>query len=320
MAPTAEQNRAGKSISLATILALASLGGAILMAGPAAAALHVDCRGTPRDAPTVILEAGAFGTSADWDLVEDDLAAHGRVCAYDRAGVGQSPPSERPADASAIADELAVLLDTQGETRPVILVGHSNGALYIETFAARWPGRVAGLVYVNGVGSDDLDHPVLLRALARERCLSRLVVDAARLGLARLAAPLVVKWEGLTGEAAARKKAFLERLSSLERARDEDVAILPSLATTRALGGSPPQIPTVVIVGQTWPDAPDAREWRAAEIAPAERARASWILEANGASHVSPLARDRAYVDAAVAWLASGVAEAEEGRAAEAKP
>lgn len=30
----------------------------------------VDCRGPKTDAPTVIREAGAFGASADWDLVQ----------------------------------------------------------------------------------------------------------------------------------------------------------------------------------------------------------------------------------------------------------
>jgi len=65
-------------------------------AGAAEAPLYVDCRGTPSTSPTVILEAGAFGTSADWDYVLDDLSAGGRVCAYDRAGIGRSP--DRPGD------------------------------------------------------------------------------------------------------------------------------------------------------------------------------------------------------------------------------
>ena len=87
-----------KTLSLAT--AIGGLAALLLALAPGAAdaasppsfpPLHVDCRGEGTASPTVILEAGAFGTSADWDFVLDDLAAEGRVCAYDRAGLGQSP-------------------------------------------------------------------------------------------------------------------------------------------------------------------------------------------------------------------------------------
>ena len=268
-------------------------------------ALFVDCRGTPTDSPTVILESGAFGTSADWDLVLNDLARGGRVCAYDRAGVGDSPPRAGHQDVTSIAQELAALLDALGETRPVILVGHSNGALYIETFAALWPKRVAGLVYVNGVTSNDAGDPVLLRYLAEERCLSDIAALAGDLGVAPLVAPTVVAAEGLPPDAARRKRRALSQAPRLRVARDEDRAIVPGLFTTRDLGGSPPQIPTVVIVGETRPDVFSSRTWRAAEVAPADRATRSWVLDAVGATHVSPLSRDRAYVVAAVDWLRS---------------
>lgn len=267
--------------------------------------LYVDCRGQPSASPTVILESGAFGTSADWEFVLADLAKGGRVCAYDRGGVGASPPRAGNGSVTAIAHELAGLLDSMGETRPVILVGHSNGALYIEAFAALWPSRVAGLVYVNGVTSNDLDDPALLRYLADERHLSDLAVDAADLGLAPAGAARMVKAEGLEGEAAARKIAALTNLRSLRVARDEDRAVVPGLTLTRELGASPPAIPTVVIVGTTRPDIFSSKAWRAAEIVPAQRARRSWILDAVGATHVSPLARDRAWIVAAVDRLRS---------------
>jgi pimeloyl-ACP methyl ester carboxylesterase len=267
--------------------------------------LHVDCRGAAGAAPTVILESGAFGTSADWDLVLDDLARGGRVCAYDRAGVGESPPRIGGEDVIAIATELATLLDDLGEGRPVILVGHSNGALYIETFAALWPQRVAGLVYVNGVTSNDTADPLLLADLNRERRLSKLAVDAAELGLAPLAAPSVVGAEGLPDAARRRKLKALSRPRRLRVARDEDEAIVPGLYVTARLGGSPQAVPTVTICG-----APDltvalADAWCAAEAVPAQRARQGWVLTAPGATHVSPLSRDRAYVVAAVDWLRS---------------
>ncbi len=290
---------------LAAALCTASLILTPAVRARSAPALFADCRGAPSASPTVILEAGAFGTSADWDRVLDDLASGGRVCAYDRAGLGSSPPSAGGLDVIARARDLARFLDQIGETRPVILVGHSNGALYVEAFARLWPSRVAGLVYVNGVGSDDADHPLLMDELAQERRESALAVAASRLGLTGLVEDALSE-PGLSPEAAARKRAAIACGPCLRVARDEDRLVAAGVMAVRALPGDVRSIPTVVIVGS--PEPPDWREprtWREAEIAPAQRAVHAWILEAQGASHVSPLARDRAYVDAAVAWLRS---------------
>lgn len=266
--------------------------------------LHIDCRGARTLAPTVILESGAFGTSADWDLVLDDLAKQGRVCAYDRAGVGASPPRAGGEDVVSIARELAGLLDTLGEADPVILVGHSNGALYAEAFAALWPAKVAGLVYVNGVTSNDLAEPLLVADLTRERRASNLAVTAARLGLAPLIGDALAGGEALPGAAAERKRRALSRPRRLRVARDEDRAIVPGLAVVAALGGSPSSIPTVSITSVA--EHPSALEaaWARAEAVPANHARSGWVLRLSGGTHTSPLGRDRAYVDAAVAWLA----------------
>jgi pimeloyl-ACP methyl ester carboxylesterase len=293
--------RLAMGLPAAVLFAGGLLASAWAEAGPD---LYVDCRGVPGPSPTVVLESGAFGTSADWDLVLDDLATGGRVCAYDRAGVGASPARAGAEDVTSIAHELADLLDSLGETRPVILVGHSNGALYVETFAALWPQRVAGLVYVNGVTSNDVSDPVLLADLNRERRLSNLAAIGGELGLEPLAASSMVGAQGLPAAARRRKLWALSRPRRLRVARDEDRAIVPGLYTTASLGGSPPTIPTVTIWGAD-PNDPLAQAWRRAEEVPAERAQRGWVLEAPGASHVSPLARDRAYVSAAVNWLRS---------------
>jgi pimeloyl-ACP methyl ester carboxylesterase len=301
------------AIGLLVALALAWASMAAAASGPLAAAapppgfppLHVDCRGERTTSPTVILEAGAFGTSADWDFVLDDLAKGGLVCAYDRAGLGQSPPRPGEKDVLTKAGELNSLLDQLGETRPVILVGHSNGALYVEAFASLWPEQVVGLVYVNGVGPDDLDDPRLLADLRAERRASDLAVTAGRLGLSPLVADRLLGQMGLGHEAAALKRRGLECVVCLKVARDEDRLIIPGLDAARRLGDATRHISTVVICGALYPDRPLAKAWRAAEVAPALRADRAWILDMPGATHVSPLTRDRAYVTAAVSWLRS---------------
>jgi pimeloyl-ACP methyl ester carboxylesterase len=284
---------------------LLSLVGGPVSADEVVGGLRVDCRGEPSASPTVILESGAFGTADDWAWVLDDLAKGGRVCAYDRAGVGESAPRAGGEEVVSIARELAGLLDQMGETRPVILVGHSNGALYAETFAALWPARVAGLVNVNGVTSNDLADPLLVRDLTRERRLSNLAATAGNLGLAPLGAASVVKAEDLPPDAAARKRSALSRPRKLRVARDEDREIVPGLSVAAGIGGSPPSIPTVSIYGGPDPGSPLAAAWRKAEAVPSEKATRGWTLEAIGATHVSPLARDRAYIVAAVNWLRS---------------
>lgn len=289
------------------VLAAALLAGCAGQAAPAsvqeAGRLFVDCRGQVSASPTVILESGAFGSAADWDLVLDDLARGGRACAYDRAGIGRSPPRSGGPGVIAIAQELEGLLEQIGERRPVILVGHSNGALYVETFAALWPGRVAGLVYVNGVNSDALDHPDLIDDLRTERRLASLAAFGGDVGLSAQVSNVLTRLSGFEGKGAERKRADLADRRTLRVARDEDWAVIDGLKVARGLGGSPRAIPTAVVAGSTDPDAALAQSWLAAEQAPARRADRRLIIEPPGSTHTSPLLRDRGYVVQAVDWL-----------------
>lgn len=264
---------------------------------------YIDCRGPRTTAPTVVLEAGAFGTSADWNRVLRDIARSGRVCAYDRLGLGASPDRRDTPTPEHIAADLAALLDRLGETRPIVLVGHSNGAFYAETFATLYPDRVAGVAYVDGVGTDDLDNPVVVSELQTEESRARFAAIGGRMGLARLVVGPMIDAIGLRGRAAAHKWEALTSPRHLAAARDEVLEILPGLRRIKDRGGPSRAIPTAVIVASQSPGDPVDEAWREAQIAPARRACQGWALDAVGASHVSPLGRDRSYVLAAVRWL-----------------
>jgi pimeloyl-ACP methyl ester carboxylesterase len=119
--------------------------------------LHLSCLGS--GSPTVILEAGASGTSAHWAWVQPAVAAATRVCAYDRAGMGWSDPGPEPRDAGQVAADLHTLLTNAGIDGPYLLAGHSFGGLFARAYAARYPDEVAGLVLV------DATHPDLWRRL-----------------------------------------------------------------------------------------------------------------------------------------------------------
>ena len=222
------------------LLALALL---ITAAAPLARAqegappIHVDCRGTRTASPTVILVAGAFGTSADWDYVLDDLAAGGRVCAYDRAGLGGSAPNALGATVLDKAEGIGRLLDQIGETGKVILVGHSNGALYAEAYARTHPDRVAGLVYINGVTTQARNDPRLIADLTSERRMAGLAVSAADVGLAPVVADRLVGQMTLRPPAAEAKRKSLTCKPCLVIARDEDRAMIPGLDAVASLDG-----------------------------------------------------------------------------------
>lgn len=106
--------------------------------------VHLYCTG--HGSPTVVI-TGA-GASFDWALVQPEVAAGTQVCAYDHSG---SVWSERgPPDAcSARVLELRNALHSAGVTGPLVLVGHSLGALVTRLYAATYPDQVAGVVIVD---------------------------------------------------------------------------------------------------------------------------------------------------------------------------
>jgi pimeloyl-ACP methyl ester carboxylesterase len=114
--------------------------------------LHIWCTGS--GAPSVVLETGLGGSSADWGFIQPEVARFARVCSYDRAGMGYSDPGPSPRTTRRIADELRELLDRSGVGGPVILVGASIGGLAARVFASAHAERLAGLVLVDASHED----------------------------------------------------------------------------------------------------------------------------------------------------------------------
>lgn len=114
--------------------------------------IQLDCRGA--GAPIVVFESGldALG-SLSWDAVHDDVAKTTRACAYSRAGLMWSDPSNRPFSSLNNAEDLHNALTAAGEKPPYVLVGHSLGGPYALAFTGRYGSDVAGLVFV------DASHP-----------------------------------------------------------------------------------------------------------------------------------------------------------------
>ena len=155
--------------------------------------LHLSCTGS--GSPTVVLEPGAGLMSSDMGWIAPAVARDTRVCVYDRAGRGWSDPADTTQDAAQIATDLHTLLQRGNAPGPYVLAGHSFGGLYALTYAARYPGEVAGMVLIDstapaaaaGPAPPATSPPGSYDPMGRAAAL---LSSTARFGLARLIASL----------------------------------------------------------------------------------------------------------------------------------
>ena len=135
-------------------------------------------------APTILLEAGAFGFAADFGALQPRLAAKGlRVLAYDRAGLGLSDAGPKPRDGLAVVSDLEALLSTAGEDGPFVLVGHSMAGLYLRIFAGRNPQKVAGIVLLDAATPEGVEVPQIRKFVGVFAQVSNLGPLGALLGV-----------------------------------------------------------------------------------------------------------------------------------------
>ena len=145
--------------------------------------LHINCVG--QGGPTVLLDAGSGGFSAQWVRVQREVSGTTRVCAYDRAGMGWSEMGPDPRDARQITGELHTLLGKGGIEGPYVLVGHSFGGMYMQTYAARYPDEVAGVALVDSSTDPDQfsQRPEAQDSNEPQKQTSAVVSQLVRLGV-----------------------------------------------------------------------------------------------------------------------------------------
>ena len=102
----------------------------------------------PGGTPALLFLSGGFGTAQNWSRVIRCLDEKYRTVRFDARARGKSG---RSADYSvqAAVDDIGRVIDATGIERP-ILVGWSHGATIAVRYAARHPGRVGGLVPIDG--------------------------------------------------------------------------------------------------------------------------------------------------------------------------
>src|SRR5215212_8888540 len=152
------------------------------MVGVRGYSLHIDCVGQGN--PTVVLDAGSGEMSADWVWVQREVSHTTRVCAYDRAGMGWSEMGPEPRDARRISGELHALLQGASIEGPYVLVGHSFGGLYMQTYAARYPDEVAGVSLVESSHPEQFSYrPVPRESYEPQKRIFAVASLLARIGV-----------------------------------------------------------------------------------------------------------------------------------------
>lgn len=119
--------------------------------------MHMYCTGS--GSPTLVLESGLGDDWTVWAKVQPTLSNTTQVCSYDRAGMGWSDEQSKDHDANTLADQLHALLQVAGIQKPIVLMGHSIAGIYIRAYTARYPGDVAGLIFLDA-SSPHEDKPV----------------------------------------------------------------------------------------------------------------------------------------------------------------
>ena len=234
--------------------------------------------------PTVLLEAGSFGTSADWAVLQGALSTHIRTFSYDRAGLGFSDPGPKPRDSRAISGDLQKLLWAAKEEGPLVLVGHSMAGVHMYSFALRYPEQVAGMVLVDATPPAALTDPHVInmvkafnRAVGFAPLGAQLFLNAAT---SRVLGDHIDVPEPAKSE---KRRAFSSPVHNYWAAREVHEWLTDG-EQVRALGELDREIPVAVVTA-----AGGGARWKALQAEPAHRSRSGYAVNVKAANHASLL-------------------------------
>jgi len=252
--------------------------------------LHLDCTGT--GSPTVVLENGLNEISPLWSAVTTQVSRTTRVCAYDRAGQGWSEDADGPQDGRAVATDLHALLARAGESGPYVMAGHSSGGTLAMTYAASYPGQVAGMVLLDSSSPHQYtDQPDFPRTYEIARRVLPVMPALARVGALHLIPASAST--ALTPSAAAQVRAFETSPRGARNMRDEQAQLRAVFTQAQSLTTFDPK-PLAVVTARE--NADGTKGWSDAQARMAELSgnSVSWVADtthvgllddAKGASH-----------------------------------
>jgi pimeloyl-ACP methyl ester carboxylesterase len=264
--------------------------------------LHINCVG--RGSPTVVLDGGTGEMSANWVLVQREVSRTTRVCSYDRAGIGWSEQGPEPRDAQQITDELHALLNGAGIEGPYVLVGHSFGGLYMQTYTARYPDEVAGMSLIESSHPQQFGYRSVARgSYEPPKRVSTVASVLARIGAVRLLCKLFPAPPDLPPQQRAQIDALSPSTQQVSTTALELRAALQTVTQTRSLRSLGDKPLAVVSAGT------QESEWLSLQDDLATLSSHSTHRVVEGASHTSVLddRSDARATSAAVVEVVSAV-------------
>jgi pimeloyl-ACP methyl ester carboxylesterase len=234
--------------------------------------------------PTVLFEAGAFGTAADWAVVQAAIADRYRSCAYDRAGLGYSDPGPAPRDSKAIVRDLEALLQSAKIAPPYVLVAHSMAPVHAYRFALEHPEWVKGLVLVDATPPDSMSDPVIAGQVRSFAEVVSFAPMTAAWGFNMMAGPMLGDDIGLPEPARSEKARAFGSARHNHWAAAEAQLWTRNGIEARAAGELSPDLPVAVITAGVGNAA-----FKRAQAAPAAKSRAGLYENIDGATHATLL-------------------------------
>ena len=265
--------------------------------------MHIVCKG--EGTPTVVLEAGGAAESLWWYHVQNQLAQHTRVCAYDRPGHGWSEPTTAPRDAVTMVDELYTLLAEAGEQPPFVMAGHSYGALWARIFAHHYPDDVVGLAQIDS--SFLFPHDFTSQAEFEQWKSSNDAIQAIpwalyRTGLMRLTSPGGFQAAGYPSEIVSELAALQSPNHVFDADFAEQIAARLPLTEASAAAENLGDLPLMILWAGESPSMQPVFADRRAALEAASSNSATRIIA--GADHVSLLGNEQHAQQVADAILA----------------
>ncbi|MDA8196359.1 MAG: alpha/beta hydrolase [Actinomycetota bacterium] len=101
--------------------------------------------------PEVVLVHGLASNRHMYDLVAEELEEMGiSSLSLDQRGHGDSSKPDQGYDHKTLANDVATVVKSFGNSHPKVMVGQSWGGAFVSDFAINFPDLVSGLVLIDG--------------------------------------------------------------------------------------------------------------------------------------------------------------------------
>lgn len=100
----------------------------------------------------VVVVINAIGScQAEWWPIQNEIGLRNRMITWDRSGYGWSTSQDEASTASAISEELNIILKFEKIRKPIILVADSTSTFFAMHYATTHPEKVSAVLLINSL-------------------------------------------------------------------------------------------------------------------------------------------------------------------------